>query len=167
MMINFEQTSLFNHSAAANNTQGNTAVQVPTHAINSASTHPIADTARLTEISLHSNPALAKSILAGMLLELSENADQRWLCWVADRPLKPLLDSNSQARKPNRILQVVNNKHTANCPSLTEIAVRALERGKSHTVAVLVDGNISERERIALAHAATAGNAQCLLIKIQ
>ncbi len=120
---------------------------------------------RLTEITLNSNPLLVKSILAGMLMELSENADQRWLCWVSDQPLKPLLHCNTSRRTPNRILQVVNNKHRRDNHTLTQIAIRALERGKSHTVAILVDGTVSKEEKAQLESAAHTGNAECLLIQ--
>lgn len=119
----------------------------------------------VTELRLNSNQQLAKSILSGMLLELSENADQRWLCWVADRPLKPLLQTNNRATTPNRILQVVSNK--PHCSGeLARIAIRALERGKSHTVAILVNGEVCAADKRALARAARRGDAECLLIQL-
>lgn len=121
---------------------------------------PLASAAggRITSISLSSQAHLSRTLLAGMLLELSGNSDQRWLCWVADRPLKPLLTANSSNQQ--RILQVVSNSGQELCP----IAVRALERGKSHTVAVLLDRPLQDREHEALERAALAGNAECLVI---
>ncbi|MFT5887205.1 MAG: cell division inhibitor SulA [Zhongshania sp.] len=117
---------------------------------------------QITEISMHSEAHLSRPLLAAMLLELSASSDQRWLCWVADRPLKPLLNSDSYSRG-GKILQVVSN--TAR--DLSEIAVRALERGKSHTVAVLLDRPLRADERNALETAAKAGAAECLIIVMQ
>ncbi|WP_372860537.1 hypothetical protein [Spongiibacter sp.] len=115
----------------------------------------------ITEICLSSQAHLSRTLLAAMLMQLSNHSDQRWLCWVADRPLKPLLDANSQYRG-QRILQVV-----ANGGSLCRIAARALERGKSHTVAILLNQALSPAEQQLLEDAAQAGNAECLLIRLQ
>jgi cell division inhibitor SulA len=50
---------------------------------------------------------------------------------------------------------------------LSEIAIRALERGKSHTVAILLERPLRDDERRALATAAKAGAAECLVILMQ
>lgn len=116
---------------------------------------------RITEISLSSAAHLSRSVLVGLIAELSCNSDPRWLCWVADRPLKPLMTDTAQA--DSRILQVVNRPGEAQ----HRIAVRALESGRSHTVAVLMDQTISDSEKNMLERAAQAGNAECLLIYLQ
>ncbi len=121
---------------------------------------PTADSSYITEIALSSHAHLSRTLLAAMLMQLSNHSDQRWLCWVADRPLKPLLDANSQQRG-QRILQVV-----ANGGSLCKIAARALERGKSHTVAILLNRPISSAEQQLLESAAQAGGAECLIIRL-
>jgi cell division inhibitor SulA len=117
---------------------------------------------QITEISMHSDAHLSKPLLAAMLTQLSSNSDQRWLCWVADRPLKPLL-SVSNPQHGRKILQVVSNTER----DLTEIAIRALERGKSHTVAMMLERPLRDDERQALANAAKAGAAECLVILMQ
>ncbi|WP_269618369.1 hypothetical protein [Zhongshania sp. BJYM1] len=116
----------------------------------------------VTEISMRSDAHLSRPMLAAMMVELSGNDDQRWLCWVADRPLKPLLNSGT-SQNGQKILQVVSNSTR----DLSEIAIRALERGKSHTVAILLERPLREDERIALENAALAGNAECLVIFMQ
>ncbi len=122
--------------------------------------HP-ADNAHITEITLSSQAQLSRTLLSAMLGQLCGSTDPRWLCWVADRPVKPLLDANSPERG-QRILQVVVNEG-----SLCNIAARALERGKSHTVAVLLKGPLGAAERQLLTHAAKAGQAECLVIHLQ
>lgn len=114
----------------------------------------------LNEIRLSGNGHLARALLAGMLLELSGSSDQRWVCWVAPRPLKPLLDAGSTLRG-QRILQVV-----AHNDSVCQIACRALETGRSHTVAVLVNDALDGRQRKMLADAAAVGSAECLIIRM-
>ncbi|CAA0108337.1 hypothetical protein [Zhongshania aliphaticivorans] len=117
---------------------------------------------KVTEITMRSDAHLSRPMLAAMMIELSSNSDQRWLCWVADRPLKPLL--NAEAHQHDRkILQVVSNTKR----DLSEIAIRALERGKSHTVAVLLERPLRDDEREALELAALAGSAECLVIFMQ
>ncbi|MDF1691102.1 MAG: hypothetical protein P1U47_01915 [Zhongshania sp.] len=117
---------------------------------------------QITEITMHSESHLSRPLLAAMLVQLSANSDQRWLCWVADRPLKPLLSASSH-QHDQKILQVVSNTER----DLTEIAVRALERGKSHTVAILLDRPLRPDERQSLEVAALAGAAECLVISMQ
>ncbi len=160
-MSSFEQRPLFaNESFAAAQRDSQAPLGAPL---------PLAGE-RITEITLASNAHLSKAILAGMLMELSSNADLRWLCWVAERPLKPLLSKVNSA-SPLRVLQVVSNKrqNTADDHSseLCRIAARALERGKSHTVAVMLERPLSIEERERLECAALAGNAECLLIQLQ
>ncbi|AKH69733.1 hypothetical protein IMCC21906_02063 [Spongiibacter sp. IMCC21906] len=115
----------------------------------------------LNEIRLSGNGHLARSLLAGMLLELSGRSNDRWLCWVAQRPLKPLLDAGASLRG-QRILQV-----TANTDTLCKITCRALESGRSHTVAVLIENELSDEQRQKLSAAAKAGSAECLIIRMQ
>ena len=50
---------------------------------------------------------------------------------------------------------------------LSEIGIRALERGKSHTVAIMLDRPLRDDERQALEAAALAGSAECLVIFMQ
>ena len=116
---------------------------------------------RITDIMLSSQAHLSRTLLAAMLMQLSGQTEERWLCWVADRPLKPLLDACGKDRG-QRILQVVSNGG-----SLCNIAARALERGKSHTVAVLTNAPLSTEQRCALERAALAGDAECLVIQLQ
>lgn len=123
---------------------------------------PATGSGLVTEISMRSDAHLSRPMLAAMMMELSENDDQRWLCWVADRPLKPLLNSGTN-QNGQKILQVVSNSTR----DLSEIAIRALERGKSHTVAILLERPLREDERIALETAALAGSAECLVIFMQ
>lgn len=120
---------------------------------------PALAVSHLNEIRLSGNAQLGRALLAGMLMELSGSSDQRWLCWVAEQPLKPLLDAGASLRG-QRILQVVAADRSALC----QITVRALERGKSHTVAVLLEGELDSVERGQLEAAASAGGAQCLII---
>ena len=115
----------------------------------------------IPEIRLSSQAQLSRTLLSAMLGQLCGNADPRWLCWVADRPVKPLLDTNTPERG-QRILKVV-----ANDGSLCNIAARALERGKSHTVAVLLKQALTPAERQLLTQAAQAGQAECLVIRLQ
>ena len=49
--------------------------------------HP-ADNAHITEITLSSQAQLSRTLLSAMLGQLCGNTDPRWLCWVADRPVK-------------------------------------------------------------------------------
>lgn len=120
-----------------------------------------AQSGSLNEICLSGNGHLARSLLAGMLLELSGRSDDRWLCWVAQRPLKPLLDAGASLRG-QRILQVAASPDT-----LCKITCRALESGRSHTVAVLIESELSDDQRQQLSTAAQAGSAECLIIKMQ
>ncbi|MBW2941972.1 hypothetical protein [Zhongshania aquimaris] len=117
---------------------------------------------QVTEITMRSDAHLSRPMLAAMMIELSSNADQRWLCWVADRPLKPLLNADSHLQG-QKILQVVSNSKR----DLSEIGVRALERGKSHTVAIMLERPLRDDERQALEAAALAGSAECLVIFMQ
>ena len=135
--------------------------ELPQTAIDSAALAPVEQFSRITEVSLSSAAHLSRSVLVGLIAELSCNSDQRWLCWVADRPLKPLMATSAQADP--RILQVVNRPGEAQ----HRIAVRALESGRCHTVAVLMDRTISEGDKELLERAAQAGNAECLLIYLQ
>ena len=119
------------------------------------------EVSQLNEIRLSGNRHVARSLLAGMLLELSAAPEQRWLCWVAEMPLRPLLDAGTSLRG-QRILQVVSGES-----SLCQIAARALERGKSHTVALLMERELSLAERHSLEAAARQGGAECLVIYMQ
>ena len=132
--------------------------QMPLH----YSPAPSLNRGTVTEITMRSDAHLSRPMLAAMMIELSSNADQRWLCWVADRPLKPLLNAESH-QHDRKILQVVSNTKR----DLSEIAIRALERGKSHTVAVLLGRPLRDDEREALELAALAGSAECLVIFMQ
>jgi len=132
--------------------------QMPLH----YSPAPSLNRGTVTEITMRSDAHLSRPMLAAMMIELSSNADQRWLCWVADRPLKPLLNAESHLHD-RKILQVVSNTKR----DLSEIAIRALERGKSHTVAVLLERPLRDDEREALELAALAGSAECLVIFMQ
>lgn len=132
--------------------------QMPLH----YSPAPSLNRGTVTEITMRSDAHLSRPMLAAMMIELSSNADQRWLCWVADRPLKPLLSAESH-QHDRKILQVVSNTKR----DLSEIAIRALERGKSHTVAVLLERPLRDDEREALELAALAGSAECLVIFMQ
>jgi cell division inhibitor SulA len=120
---------------------------------------PILGGGQVTEIAMRSDAHLSRPMLAAMMIELSGNSDQRWLCWVADRPLRPLLNADKH-QHGQKILQVVSNS----ARDLSEIAIRALERGKSHTVAILLERPLRDDEREALEAAAVAGSAECLVI---
>lgn len=141
-MAAFEQTSLFVDS-------------------NTVAQPVLKQDTRITEIALSSQAHLSRTLLAAMLMQLSGQTEERWLCWVADRPLKPLLEACSKD-SGQRILQVV-----ANGGDLCKVAARALERGKSHTVALLSAAPLSAEQRQLLQSAAQAGNAECLLIRLQ
>lgn len=123
---------------------------------------PIAGGGQVTEIAMRSDAHLSRPMLAAMMIELSGNSDERWLCWVADRPLRPLLNADIH-QHGQKILQVVSNS----ARDLSEIAIRALERGKSHTVAILLERPLRDDERQALEAAALAGSAECLVIFMQ
>jgi cell division inhibitor SulA len=123
---------------------------------------PILSGGQVTEITMRSDAHLSRPMLAAMMIELSGNSDQRWLCWVADRPLRPLLNANIH-QHGQKILQVVSNSTR----DLSEIAIRALERGKSHTVAILLERPLRDDEREALEAAALEGSAECLVIFMQ
>ncbi|MFT6578380.1 MAG: cell division inhibitor SulA [Zhongshania sp.] len=123
---------------------------------------PALNGGKVTEITMRSDAHLSRPMLAAMMIELSGNSDQRWLCWVADRPLKPLLNADVH-QHDRKILQVVSNSDRDLC----EIAVRALERGKSHTVAILLERPLRDDERDALEVAAHAGEAECLVVFMQ
>ena len=132
--------------------------QMPLH----YSPAPALSGGKVTEITMRSDAHLSRPMLAAMMIELSGNSDQRWLCWVADRPLKPLLNADVH-QHDRKILQVVSNSDRDLC----EIAVRALERGKSHTVAILLERPLRDDERDALEVAAHAGEAECLVVFMQ
>ncbi|MFT6157059.1 hypothetical protein [Zhongshania sp.] len=123
---------------------------------------PVLSGGQVTEITMRSDAHLSRPMLAAMMIELSGNSDQRWLCWVADRPLRPLLNANIH-QHCQKILQVVSNSTR----DLSEIAIRALERGKSHTVAILLERPLRDDEREALEAAALEGSAECLVIFMQ
>lgn len=114
---------------------------------------------RISEISMPGNTSVSRTLIAGMLLELSASSDQRWVCWVGERPLKPLLDAGAQLRG-KQILQVVSNKSD----NLIDITSRALSSGKSHTVALLSQQVLTENQRKAIDMAAQKGNSECLII---
>ncbi|GAB3374109.1 hypothetical protein NCG89_01830 [Spongiibacter taiwanensis] len=161
MMSNIEQLSLYQDHA---NTNSSAALSAPRPERRESSkpdeANMLDQASGLNEIKLTGNSHMAKALLAGVLLELSGSSDQRWVCWVGPRPLKPLLDAGSSLRG-QRILQVV-----AQNDNLCQIAARALETGRSHTVALLVSETLSSAQQKLLSDAARAGSAECLIIRM-
>ncbi|MDX1269833.1 MAG: hypothetical protein R3311_20870, partial [Oceanisphaera sp.] len=101
----------------------------------------------------------ARHLLAGMLRELNDYEDSRWVCWISNSPVKPLLDA-ARKQSGEHILQVVS-RHSDLCT----LAQRALNSGKSHTVVLRVEGELTAGQRQALEYAAANGDADCLLVK--
>lgn len=159
MMSNIEQLSLYQDQPNSHAAPG-TASFGRSEAGDLKEANGLEQTSSLNEIKLTGNSHMAKALLAGMLLELSGSSDQRWVCWVGPRPLKPLLDAGSSLRG-QRILQVV-----AQNDNLCQIAARALETGRSHTVALLVSEALSDAQQKLLSDAARAGSAECLIIRM-
>lgn len=96
-----------------------------------------------------------------MLSHLSHSGDSRWLTCIGSYFLskKDCAEFNLDRK---RLLQVLPS---ARC-DVFELAERALIAGKSHTVVCLAPAaEISDRQLLALEHAARQGSCRCILIR--
>lgn len=112
---------------------------------------------RISEMSIPGS-AQMKHLLPTMLCELAEQETERWLCWVSTTPIQAVMQ-NRHAKK--QVLQIVN----AQKDELVKLAERALANGKSHTVVLAVESELSSRDVARIEIAAEFGNAECLLLK--
>ncbi len=113
----------------------------------------------IADVSIPGGAHAARYLLAGMLRELNNSEDARWVCWVAGTPVKPLLGS-APKQSGEHILQVVCNGDRL------AVAERALRSGRSHTVVVLIDEELASSQREQLERAAAEGDADCLLVTV-
>lgn len=117
---------------------------------------------RISELHIPAGNQLSRQLLlSGILRELNDNDDSRWACWIANTPVKSLL-SESARKTGHHLLQVLAKE----AHEIAPLAARALQSGRSHTVVMLLNRAPSESEYQQLEFAATKGQADCLIIRI-
>mgnify|MGYP000167942658 CR=1 FL=1 len=117
---------------------------------------------RVSQLSLPSNTSACRYLLPGMLKELNNSSDDRWLCWVAQQPVKALMRAGQgKTQEQNRVLQIVSREPH---PELLRLASRALSTGKSHTVILVLDYQPSSQDIAELEAAAQNGGSECLVV---
>lgn len=98
-------------------------------------------------------------LILPVLAHLTNNGDQRWLTCIG-----PQLLAKKDCRRYHlnwqRLLQVLPNQRCA----VIDIAERALQAGKSHTVCVVAEV-LSEQDLQRLERAATLGNCRGIVIR--
>ncbi|WP_372780898.1 hypothetical protein [Litorivivens sp.] len=115
---------------------------------------------RIAELHLPaSNPLSSQPLLTGILRELNDTDDNRWVCWIADTPVKSFLSADAR-RRGHHLLQVLARDASGTLP----LALRALQGGRSHTVVMLAHTPLSRADYAQLEWAARKGQAECLLI---
>lgn len=116
---------------------------------------------RIAEVSIPEGAHAARYLLAGMLRELNAVEDSRWVCWVGDSPVKPLIGA-APRQSGEHILQVVCRP-----TDVVSVAERALRGGRSHTVVILINKRVCGGDRKRLEAAAAEGDADCLLVDVR
>jgi cell division inhibitor SulA len=130
-------------------------------AANTEHSNPILEQ-RVSQICLPNNTSACRYLLPGMLKELNASSDDRWLCWVAQQPVKALMRAGqAKTQEQNRVLQIVSREPH---PELLRIAKRALATGKSHTVILVLDYQPSLDDIQQLELSAQAGLSECLVV---
>lgn len=98
-------------------------------------------------------------LILPVLAHLTNNGDQRWLTCIG-----PQLLAKKDCRRYHlnwqRLLQVLPNQRCA----VIDLAERALQAGKSHTVCVVAEA-LSKQDLLRLERAATAGNCRGIVIR--
>jgi cell division inhibitor SulA len=98
-------------------------------------------------------------LILPVLAHLSNTGDQRWLACIG-----PQLLTKSDCRRFRmnwqRVLQVLPNRRCA----VIDMAERALQAGRSHTVCVIAE-SIDAQDLLRLERAAAAGNCRGIVIR--
>jgi cell division inhibitor SulA len=98
-------------------------------------------------------------LILPVLAHLTNNGDQRWLACIG-----PQLLTKGDCRRFRlnwqRLLQVLPNQRC----SAIDLAERALQSGKSHTVCVVAD-TLDEQDLLRLERAAAAGDCRGIVIR--
>jgi cell division inhibitor SulA len=114
---------------------------------------------RIIEFVFPGEPRHQLPLILPVLTHLSNHNDQRWLTCIG-----ALFLSKKDCQKFNlnwqRLLQVLPNNRCA----VIDLAERALQAGKSHTVVSLIPATLSPQELVRLERAATLGNCQGIVI---
>lgn len=117
---------------------------------------------RIAELHVPANNQFSSQLLlTGILRELNDTDDNRWVCWIADTPVKSFLSDDAR-RRGHHLLQVLARDADGTLP----LALRALQGGRSHTVVMLVNSPLSQADYAQLEWAARKGQAECLLIHL-
>jgi cell division inhibitor SulA len=98
-------------------------------------------------------------LILPVLAHLTNNGDQRWLACIG-----PQLLTKSDCRRYHlnwqRLLQVLPNRRCA----VIDLAERALQAGKSHTVCVVAEA-LDAQDLLRLERAAAIGNCRGIVIR--
>jgi cell division inhibitor SulA len=99
-------------------------------------------------------------LILPVLGHLSNSGDQRWLTCIGPQLLAKK-DCQQYRLNWQRLLQVLPNQRCA----VIDLAERALQAGKSHTVVCVVADTLSEQHLARLERAAATGNCQGIVIR--
>lgn len=99
-------------------------------------------------------------LILPVLGHLSHSGDQRWLTCIGSLLLTKK-DCRQYGLNWQRLLQVLPSPR---CEVL-DIAERALQAGRSHTVVCVVDAALSAAQTAKLNQAARAGGCRCIVIR--
>jgi cell division inhibitor SulA len=96
-----------------------------------------------------------------VLGHLSRSGDHRWLCCIGSPLLLTKRDCPQYGIDWQRVLQVLPSPR---CDVL-DIAERALQAGRSHTVVFVVDAALTPQQTARLDQAAQSGGCRCIVIR--
>jgi len=99
-------------------------------------------------------------LILPVLSHLSNSGNQRWLTCIGPQLLTKK-DCQQYRLNWQRLLQVLPNQRCA----VIDLAERALQAGKSHTVVCVVADLLSDQHLTRLERAASAGNCQGIVIR--
>jgi len=114
---------------------------------------------RIIEFVFPGEPRQQLPLILPTLAHLSHHQDQRWLTCIGPLFLSKK-DCLAFELNWQRLLQVLPNQRCA----IIELAERALQAGKSHTVVCLAPAVLSAQELARLERAATVGRCQGIVI---
>ena len=118
------------------------------------------DEQRIVEFVFPGEPRQQLSLILPVLANLSNNNDQRWLTCIGPSFLSKK-DCQRFRLNWQRLLQVLPNQR---CAAVIDLAERALQAGKSHTVVCVIPAALSAAELARLERAATLGSCQGIII---
>ncbi len=125
----------------------------------SAHEAPLTPPQRIVEFVFPGEARQQWSLILPVLGHLTNNGDQRWLTCIGPQLLAKK-DCRQYRLNWQRLLQVLPGQRGV----VIDLAERALQAGKSHTV-VCVVGELSAHNLQRLEHAAAAGNCQGIVIR--